>query len=65
MFLLSNRIAMGQAGGTTATIIAPHMEPGAYGLCYATPVEIAARSQTGRCSFGNLAPFGSLALSID
>ncbi len=64
MFFLSNGLAsVKESDSSTLLSVAPQMEAGAYGLCFATPAEITPL-QSGRCSFGNLPPFGSLALSI-
>jgi len=66
MFLLSGRLAsVSTIDGSTLRTVAPLFEPGSYGLCLATQAEIASAAfQTKHCSFGNLAPFGSLALSV-
>lgn len=64
MFLLSNRMATSRATDDGLIITAPHVEPGAYGLCFATFAEATSLSQSTNCSFGNLPPFGTIDLSI-
>lgn len=65
MFLLNDLVATSKGiDKDTFLSMAPHMEPGAYGLCFANAAEIGSISQSTRCSFGNLPPFGSLALSV-
>lgn len=64
MFFLSNRLAtVKQVAGDVMHSVLPNMEAGAYGLCFATAAEIVAPN-VARCAFGNLPPFGSLALSV-
>jgi hypothetical protein len=62
MFLLSNRVATSSASEAAFSITAPHVEPGAYGLCVATFAEATSLSQSDNCSFGNLPPFGAVDL---
>lgn len=66
MFLASARlVSVTKHDADSLRTAAPLFEPGGYGLCFATPAEIAsAEFQTEHCSFGHLAPFGSLALTV-
>lgn len=64
MFLLSNRVATSTSNGTALLVTAPHVEPGAYGLCYATLAEASSLSQSMNCEFANLPAFGAAQMSI-
>jgi hypothetical protein len=64
MFLLSNRVATSRSVDSALVLTAPHVEAGAYGLCHATPAEAQSLSQTMRCRFANLSPFGAAQLAI-